>query len=465
MAIAYTIKQYLDNNRIVYTVLDLPEITSLAQAATAAGIPPRSLAQTVLLKDQIGLVMAVMPITHELDIDALCKMLHRKLEPAQDMQITAIFRDCKPGFIPPLGEAYGVRAIIDDSLIQSGDICFTSGSPAHLVKVTSKSFHIMQRNAWLGGSFARPVAALDDGAAASGGAQEAAQKESDRALDIKHRIERMGALPALPEMALKIIQLSTSPNARADDLARLVEMDPALAAQVMRYASSSFFGYQGRVDSVRVAIARVLGYEMVMNLALGLATAKPFKIPQHGPLGLGAFWRHATYSAALMQALGKAMPEPIRPRAGLSYLAGLLHNIGHLLMGGLFKQEFLQLNDLVGKNPEKSILALEIETLGVNHGQMGAWLTEAWRLPEEIIVTAREHHNEAYVGPHATYANLALIADRMLKTHGIGEGEGHDLPPAILQALQLDEVQIIMVMNRVLEGCEGLDAMAQQMAV
>ncbi len=464
MAIAYTIKQYLDNNRIVYTVLDLPEITSLAQAAIATGIPPRSLAQTVLLKDQIGLVMAVIPVTHELDTDSLCKILHRKLEPAQDMQITAIFRDCKPGFIPPLGEAYGVRAIIDDSLIQSGDICFTSGSPAHLVKVTSKSFHIMQRNAWLGGSFARPIA-REDALSATGNSQESAQKESDRALETKHRIERVGALPALPEMALKIMQLSASPNARADDLAKLVEMDPALAAQVMRYASSSFFGYQGRVDSVRVAIARVLGYEMVMNLALGLAAAKPFKIPQHGPLGLSAFWRHATYSAALMQALGKTMPEPLRPRAGLSYLAGLLHNIGHLLMGGLFKQEFLQLNDLVGKNPEKPITALEIEILGISHGQMGAWLTEAWRLPGEITVTVREHHNEAYVGPHATYANLALIADRMLKTHGIGEGEGHDLPPAILQALQLDEVQIVMVMNRVLEGCEGLDAMAQQMAV
>ncbi len=464
MAIAYTIKQYLDNNRIVYTVLDLPEITSLAQAATAAGIPPRSLAQTVLLKDQIGLVMAVIPVTYELDTDSLCKILHRKLEPAQDMQITAIFRDCKPGFIPPLGEAYGVRAIIDDSLIQSGDICFASGNSAHLVKVTSKSFHIMQRNAWLGGSFARPIA-REDTLPADGDSQEGAQKESDRALEIKRRIERVGALPALPEMASKIMQLSANPNARADDLAKLVEMDPALAAQVMRYASSSFFGYQGRVDSVRVAIARVLGYEMVMNLALGLAAAKPFKIPQHGPLGLSAFWRHATYSAALMQALGKAMPEPLRPRAGLSYLAGLLHNIGHLLMGGLFKQEFLQLNDLVGKNPEKPIAVLEIETLGINHGQMGAWLTEAWRLPEEITVTVREHHNEAYVGPHATYANLALIADRMLKTHGIGEGDGHDLPPAILQALQLDEVQIIMVMSRVLEGCAGLDAMAQQMAV
>lgn len=462
MAIAYTVKQYLDNNRIAYTVLDLPSaVGSLEQAAAATRIPPGSLAQAVPLKDKIGIVIAVMPVSHQLDIDAICKLLHRKLEPALDMQITATFRDCKPGFIPPLGEAYGVRAIIDDSLIQSGSIYFSAGNPAHLIQVNSKSFHIMQRNAWLGGSFARPAA--ESASLATQG--ESPGEKGDRLEAIKQSIERTGSLPALPDIAVRIIQLSANPNAGSDDLAKVIDMDPALAAQVMRYANSPFFGYKGQVDSVRTAIARVLGYDMVMNLALGLATTKPFRIPQHGPLGLNAFWRHATYSAALMQALGKAMPEPIRPRAGLCYLAGLLHNIGHLLMGHLLKQEFLSLNNLAENNPDKPIRTLEMETLGTDHSQLGAWLAEAWRLPEEIAVTVREHHNEGYVGPHATYANLALITDRMLKTHGIGDGEGHSLPSAILEALQLDEVRIVMVMNRVLADCEGLDAMARQMVV
>ena len=79
-------------------------------------------------------------------------------------------------------------------------------------------------------------------------------------------------------------------------------------------------------------------------------------------------------------------------------------------------------------------------------------------------MAAFEHHNENYAGPHAVYVYLALVADRMLKTHGIGDSESHDVPPAILAALQLDEVQVIMVMNRLLEGSDGLNAMAQQLA-
>ena len=454
MAIAYKLKQYLDSNRIAHTVIKLPSsptpVTSLMHAAEIAGIAPQSVFQSIALKDNIGLVMAIIPITHTLDINAVCKLLHRQLVLAPQAQVMAVFHDCKPGFIPVASEAYGVRAMLDDSLLQAGyDIYFAAGDDAHLIQVHSKIFHVMQRNAWLGGNFtqhknAAVVIQSDDG-------------------DLKQRIERMGMLPPLPEMAHKIIQLSGNATASANDLARLVELDPSLAAQVMRYASAPFFGYKGTVDSVDTAIARVLGYDVVMNLALGVATARPFKIPQHGPLGLAAFWRHAAYSAALMQALGRAMPEPIRPRAGLAFLAGLLHNFGHLLQGHLFKQEFLLINAAVEKNPERSVVSIEQEILGADHCQVGSWLMKAWRLPEEIVVTASEHHNESYAGPHAVYVHLALVADRVLKPYGIGDSESHDVPPAVLAALKLDEVQVIMVMNQLLEGSDGLNAMAQQL--
>lgn len=455
MAIAHKLKQYLSSNRIAHTVIELPSspvpVMSLMYAAEIAGIAPQSVVQAIALKDNIGLVMAIIPITHTLDINAVCKLLHRPLVLAPPAEVMAVFHDCKPDFIPVAGEAYGVRAMLDDSLLQAGgDIYFAAGDDAHLIQVHSKIFHVMQRNAWLGGNFAEH--------------KNAAVTPQRGEGDLKQRIERMGMLPPLPEMARKIIQLSANKKAGVNDLARLVELDPSLAAQVMRYASSPFFGYKGAVDSVDTAIARVLGYDMVMNLALGVATAKPFRIPQHGPLGLAAFWRHAAYSGALMQALGRTMPESIRPRPGLTFLAGLLHNFGHLLQGHLFKQEFLRINAAVEKNPERPVMSIEHEILGADHCQVGSWLMKAWRLPEEIVVTAFEHHNENYAGPHAVYVHLALVADRMLKTHGIGDSESPDVPPAILAALKIDEVQIIMVMNRLLEGSDGLNTMAQQLA-
>lgn len=456
MAIAYTLKQYLDGNRIAYTVVDLPPVASLIRITELTGIAPESLVQAIALKDSLGLVMAIIPVTHGIDIDSVSRLLHRKLAFATEAQITAVFHDCALGFVPAIGEPYGVRTMLDDSLLQAtDDIYFAAGNNGHLIQVNRKIFHVMQRNAWLGGNFSCRNEAEKKTSMVSGG---------DEKENMQQCIERMGLLPPLPEMARKIIRLSASPGASADELARLVELDPSLAAQVMRYANSPFFGYQGRVDSVSVAISRVLGYDTSMNLALGVATAKPFKIPLNGPLGLAAFWRHAAYSAALMQALGRAMPDPVRPNAGLAFLAGLLHNFGHLLQGHLFKREFLKINAAVEEYPERSVILIEQEILGADHCQVGGWLMKAWRLPEEIVVTAFEHHNERYTGPHAVYVYLALVADRMLKTHGIGDSESHDIPPAILEALRLDEVQVIMVMNRLLEGSDGLNVMAKQLA-
>ena len=167
------------------------------------------------------------------------------------------------------------------------------------------------------------------------------QEMSKPLLDIKSRIARLKRLPPMPEMAQKIVQLNSDPNASVKDLVSVVELDPSLTAQVMRYSSSPFFGYRGKVDSVHTAVSRVLGYNMVMNLALGVTAARSFKMPRNVPLGLDAFWHHAIYSAAMVQALSSALPAEIRPPAGLAYLAGLLHNFGHLLLGHLFKQEFL----------------------------------------------------------------------------------------------------------------------------
>jgi HD-like signal output (HDOD) protein len=265
-------------------------------------------------------------------------------------------------------------------------------------------------------------------------------------------------------MTQKITELRMNPNANAQMLAKIVELDPSLAAQVLRYARSPFFSYQGKIDSLDTAISRVLGFEMVMNLALGIATAQPFKIPAIGPLGLNAFWRHATYSAALVQALSRELPQAMRPPAGLSYLAGLLHNFGYLLVGHLFKREFCILNNLISDNDDIPVSEHERAVLGIGHGELGAWLLEKWGLPEEIIVAVREHHHEEYDGPHAVYPRLVMLADHMLKDLDMGDAPSNELPPRLLDTLGITELQTVMVMGRILAGVTDLNVMAKALA-
>ena len=298
--------------------------------------------------------------------------------------------------------------------------------------------------------------------AASPAAASAKKKTKGPLLDLKARIERLEKLPPMPEMAVKILHLSVDANAHVKELVEVIELDPSLASQIMRYASSPFFAYQGKIDSVHTAITRVLGYNTVMNLALGATAARPFKIPRNVPLGLDAYWRHAVYSAALVQALSSAVPDELRPPAGLAYLAGLLHNIGHLLLGHMFKQEFLILNKFVTHNPDKSIIFVERQVIGTDHTSVGAWLMDSWRLPEEISVAVREHHNEQYHGAHSVYPQLVMLSDRLLRAHGIGDSPSTELPPTLLESLGIGEYQAVTIANKVLEGCESLEAIADR---
>ncbi|MDX9739825.1 MAG: HDOD domain-containing protein [Gammaproteobacteria bacterium] len=279
-------------------------------------------------------------------------------------------------------------------------------------------------------------------------------------LDVRSRLRKLDRLPPMPEMTGKILKLSANPRADVKELVQIVELDPSLAMQVMRYASSPFFSYQGRIDSVQTAVTRVLGYNTVLNLALGATAARSFKVPRNVPLGLEAFWRHAIYTAALAQALSGAVPMESRPPAGMAYLAGLLHNFGHLLLGHLFKQEFLILNKFILKYPDRPIELIERRVLGTDHAIIGAWLMAAWHLPEEIVIATREHHNPNYQEIHAVYPQLVFLADRLLKRHDMGDVRDAAVPAAIWDSLGIGEYQAIAILGRVMEGAEGLDKMA-----
>ncbi len=363
--------------------------------------------------------------------------------------------------MPPLGEVYGIKTLIDERIINPDhhDIYVFGGDDKHLLHFSRQAFLNLQEKAL----FAQGL-----GKAPYESAQIVEEVPDDVPdelnTEIAQRLERLDTLPAMPGIAHEVFNLRTNPNASAHDLAKLVEMDPSLTAQVIRYANAPFFAYRGKVDSVQTAISRVLGYEMVMHLALGIAAAKPFRMPRHGPLGLMAFWRHAIYSATMMQVLSRELPRSAGVRAGTAYLCGLLHNFGVLLVGHLFRDEYRHLVAAATASPDLSVVEVEHQVLGIDHAALGARLLEAWNLPHEVVVTAREHHREDYVGPHAVYSSLALITDRMLKTHDIGDAQDVALPAEIMAALGLDEFKVLGVMSRILQGCASLDTMARQLA-
>jgi HD-like signal output (HDOD) protein len=135
-------------------------------------------------------------------------------------------------------------------------------------------------------------------------------------LRMMHRLEETLELPPLPETASRIIELRVDPYADARQLSTVVETDPSLAAQIVSWASSSYYGYSGKVNSVQDAIVRVLGFDLVSNLALGLALGKSLNLPKDAPQGFTRYWQQAVYGATAMESArstGRPSASPTSP--------------------------------------------------------------------------------------------------------------------------------------------------------
>jgi len=276
--------------------------------------------------------------------------------------------------------------------------------------------------------------------------------------EFKKKIEEIKKLPTLPEIGKQLLSLQEDPDTTTQALCNVIEFDPILTSQLLRHANSAFFSTAKTITSLHDAII-LIGFDATLNLALGLISAKSFKIPVQGPIGMRAFWLHAIYSASLMQLLANKVPSNLNVKSGMAYLAGLLHNFGLVLLGHEFTYDFKSLNDALEKDPKTDLLTVENNLLGFHHFQVGSWLMRKWGLPSEIMVTVLEHHNEQYHGDYSEYANLALIADRALFAYNIGDADSEEFPERILKEFQLSSEQITEYCEQLMEKSEIINAM------
>jgi Ala-tRNA(Pro) deacylase len=140
MAISPTLQKFLTQNAIPYEVIAHTHTSSSMNSASAAHIPGSKMAKSVILEDEDGYLMAVIPANRHVKIGELNQKLNRKMGLATEMELRTLFSDCDTGAIPPIGHAYGMVTVIDESLIQSNDIYFEAGDHEDLIHVKGSSF-------------------------------------------------------------------------------------------------------------------------------------------------------------------------------------------------------------------------------------------------------------------------------------------------------------------------------------
>lgn len=147
MAIAITLGDYLKESGVQYDLVAHPRSRFSMETAAAVHIPGDKLAKSVILEDEGGYLMAVLPATYHVELGKLSRVLKRRLGLATEQELAPLFADCDTRAIPPVGAAYGIETIIDDQLSHCDDIYFEAGTRDELVHMRRDDFLRLFRHA------------------------------------------------------------------------------------------------------------------------------------------------------------------------------------------------------------------------------------------------------------------------------------------------------------------------------
>ena len=207
--------------------------------------------------------------------------------------------------------------------------------------------------------------------------------------EVHDLVKNASNLVSLPEISLKVNELASDPDATADDMAKIISQDPALVARMLKIANSAFYGLSSEVETITRAVA-ILGTNKIRDLVLSTAASDTFDGIPNDLITMQDFWHHSLYCGLLAQILSK---KSKKVHTESIFIAGLLHDIGQLLM----------FNQLPGKSHEAILLLMEgteeLETyeaerhvFGFDHMQVGSELVKHWKLAPVLQECVEFHH-------------------------------------------------------------------------
>lgn len=252
---------------------------------------------------------------------------------------------------------------------------------------------------------------------------------------IREKIERISNLPTLPQIASRLLMLVNEPSTSAADVAGLVGQDVSLSAKILRLANSAYYGAPREIASIQSAVVR-LGFKVINTMVISLTVFDMFPSGRHSArFDRRAFWRHCIYCGLL----SKLIAQQDRPAASIdpeeAFCAGLLHDIGKIVMDQYLHDDFLTSIEYAQRN-SLPCFAAENETLGYTHTDVAQWLITRWELPDSLSEPIVLHHTPDKAASGGVHAAICHCADVLCYDAEISAETGSAPPLLSPQALE-----------------------------
>jgi len=218
-------------------------------------------------------------------------------------------------------------------------------------------------------------------------------------------------LPSLPNVVAELLSSFSAEDVDVDLIARQIARDQALTARVLRVANSSFYGLQHRVGTIQEAVT-VLGFRAVRSMVLAVGMSGAFRHDKCPEFDAKIYLRHGVGTALAARVL--ATQIDVNP--DLAFTAGLLHDIGQLVLVAHFPEPYAQVLTY-RRQHDCFLIQAERDVLGIDHTEVGAMLADAWHFPAILREAVADHHAPASAAGNSL-ANLIHVAD--LTAHALG---------------------------------------------
>lgn len=232
-------------------------------------------------------------------------------------------------------------------------------------------------------------------------------------------IEKIKEIPAFPTNSASILNKLNNPEAPVLEIAREIEKDPALTANILKLANSAYFAGPKTISTVREAVV-LLGLNRIQQLIIASAIFPMTIKPLRGyDLPAGELIKHLIGTAIASEILGKELKREIPP---YTFTVGLLHDIGKIVLGTFIE---VDAEPIIKKAYEEKVSfeKAEREILGIDHAEVGALLMQEWHFPNNLIQPVLYHHEpDQAPEEYQLVTDLIHIASNLCLECGIGSG-------------------------------------------
>lgn len=254
----------------------------------------------------------------------------------------------------------------------------------------------------------------------------------ENAAEVRGYVNRIKTLPTMPGVVKQLCGLMESDDTTTTEIAEMIATDQVLSAKVLKIVNSPFYGFPGRIATINHAVV-LLGFNVVKGIVLSAA------ILGYMTAAVKGLWEHSLGTAVTAGALGRTLglkePEELAT-------AGLLHDLGKVLLSVEMKSECAAVIQKVKKEKVSFIEAEQEILFGVNHCTIAGWLAEEWNLPPRLAEPLTRHHRPDKAGNAAVATAVVHLADICTRALQFGSGGDPYVPAIQPEAMEMLDLKM-----------------------